>query len=160
MENLPTNSVDSDVSTNFLLSVIKSKLDDSNFVQEVKLDSHSIQVINLILDRCPNVIDGLDKHIKSIISDNVVNSADIPAIILLVRDVLNTNLSELKRVKVTRDQVIVFIKNIFIILIEADIIKTSSPESKQAILVLVDGCVKLLESKVNVQKVIRCKFFN
>jgi hypothetical protein len=147
----------SDISVNFLFTILKSKLADSKFVQDIKLDEHSVQIINLILSKCPNVINGLSAHIQTIVSDNVVNSSDIPTIILLVRDVLNTNVSELNRVKVTRNQVILFIKNIFTILIEADVIKT---ESKQTILLLIDLCVKLLESKVNVRKVIKCKFFN
>ena len=157
--DVSANSLVVDVSLNFLATLIKSKLADSNLIQEVKLDERSIQIINLVLEKCPNVIDGLNTNIKTIISDNVINSADIPAIILLVRDVLNTNVSELNRVKVTRDQVIVFVKNIFTILIQSDVIKTGSSESKQATLILIDLCVKLLESKINVQKVIKCRFF-
>ncbi len=163
MEDLSVNSVVlqvvADVSSNFLATLIKSRLGDSKFVQDVKLDERSVQIISLVLDKCPNVIDGLNTNIKSIISDNVINSGDIPAIILLIRDVLNTNVSELNRVRVTRDQVIGLIKNIFTILIESDIIKTGTPESKQATLALIDLCVKLLESKVNVQKVVKCKFW-
>ena len=97
-------------------------------------------------------------HIKKIVSDQVINSADIPEIILLVQDMLNSHVGEINKLKVTREQVITMIKNIFIILIESDVIKTSS-ESKLACLTLLDLSIKLLESKVNVQKVIRCKLF-
>jgi hypothetical protein len=62
-------------------------------------------------------------------------------------------------VRVTREQVIVLIKNIFTVLIESDVIKTGSADYKQATLVLIDLCVKLLESKVNIQKVVKCRFF-
>jgi len=155
--DLSVNVVDS--SLNFLVGILKSKLVDSKFIQDIKLDEHSVQVINLVLSKCPNVINGLSTHIQTIISDNVVNSSDIPAIILLMRDVLNTNVSELNRLRVTRDQVIILIKNIFTILIESDVIKTGSVESKQATLLLIDLCVKLLESKINVQKVLKCNFF-
>ncbi len=159
MEDLSVNSVVVDVSTNFLVTILKSKLADSNFIQEIKLDEHSIQVINLVLSKCPNVINGLSTHIQSIISDNVINSGDIPAILLLMRDVLNANVSDLNRIKVNREQVIMLIKNIFVILIESGTIKTGTVESKQATLALIDLCVKLLESKVNVQKVVKCRFF-
>jgi hypothetical protein len=157
--DVSVNPVVPDVSLNFLFTILKSKLDDSQFVQDVKLDEHSVKIINLVLSKCPNVINGLSTHIQTIISDNVINSSDIPAIILLMRDVLNTNVSELNRVRVTRDQVIVLIKNIFTVLIHADVIKTGSAESKLATLALIDLCVKLLESKVNVQKVVKCKFW-
>jgi hypothetical protein len=154
-----TNSPVSDSSLNFLFALLTSKISDSKFIQDIKLDENSIKVINLVLNKCPSVIEGLSSHIKTIISDNVINSSDIPTVILLLRDVLNTHVSELNRIKVTREQVIVLIKNIFTILIEDGVIKTGSPESKQATLALVDLCVKLLESKVNVQKVIKCRFF-
>jgi len=161
MSDLSVNSivVKVDSSVNFLFTILKSKLVDSKFIQEIKLDEQSVQVINLVLDKCPNVINGLGTHIQTIISDNVINSSDIPTIILLLRDVLNSNVSELNRVRVTREQVIVLIKNIFTVLIESDVIKTGSADYKQATLVLIDLCVKLLESKVNIQKVVKCRFF-
>ena len=79
--------------------------------------------------------------------------------LLLMTDVLNTNTSELNKLKLTRKQVINFVKDIFIILIQSNIIKTFSKENKDIIISLLDISIKLLEAKVNVKKVINCFSF-
>jgi hypothetical protein len=151
-----------DVSSNLIVytfvKLLQSKLSDTEFGIKVNLNADSLAVLNLVLSKCPQVIDSIGIHIKKIMSDKVINLSDIPEIILLVQDVLNTNVNELNKIKVTRGQVIQMIKNIFIILIESNEIKTT-PETKENCLILLDLSIKLLESKVNVQKVIKCRLF-
>ena len=141
-----------------LVTLLQSKLANAEFVIKTKINEDGLRVINLVLAKCPTSINSMGMHIKKIVSDQVINSKDIPEIILLVQEVLNTNVKELNKLKVTREEVIALVKNIFVILIESNEIKTT-PENKQTCLDLVDLSIKLLESKVNVQKVIRCKFF-
>ena len=143
----------------FLLAkLVLSNLSSPEFIIKTKLNEEHLRILNLVLSKCPQVINEMGTHVKKIVSDQVVNSADIPEIILLVQLVLNTHVGELNKLKVTREQIITFVKNIFVILIEADLIKTT-PESKQACLALLDLSIKLLESKVNVQKVVKCRLF-
>ena len=78
--------------------------------------------------------------------------------LLLMSEVLNTNTSELNKLKLTRKQVINFVKDVLIILIESQKIKINSTE-KVVVLSLLDISIKLLESKVNVKKVISCFSF-
>jgi len=141
-----------------LVTLLQSKLANAEFVIKTKINEDGLRVLNLVLSKCPTSINSMGMHIKKIVSDQVINSKDIPEIILLVQEVLNTNVKELNKLKVTREEVIALVKNIFVILIESNEIKTT-PENKQTCLDLVDLSIKLLESKVNVQKVIRCKFF-
>jgi hypothetical protein len=141
-----------------LVTLLQSKLANAEFVIKTKINEDGLRVLNLVLSKCPISINSMGMHIKKIVSDQVINSKDIPEIILLVQEVLNTNVKELNKLKVTREEVIALVKNIFVILIESNEIKTT-PETKQTCLDLVDLSIKLLESKVNVQKVIRCKFF-
>ena len=141
-----------------LVTLLQSKLANAEFVIKTKINEDGLRVLNLVLSKCPISINSMGMHIKKIVSDQVINSKDIPEIILLVQEVLNTNVKELNKLKVTREEVIALVKNIFVILIESNEIKTT-PENKQTCLDLVDLSIKLLESKVNVQKVIRCKFF-
>jgi hypothetical protein len=141
-----------------LVTLLQSKLANAEFVIKTKINEDGLRVLNLVLSKCPKSINSMGMHIKKIVSDQLINSKDIPEIILLVQEVLNTNVKELNKLKVTREEVITLVKNIFVILIESNEIKTT-PENKQTCLDLVDLSIKLLESKVNVQKVIRCKFF-
>ena len=165
-ENTSLNQIvvdTADISANpvefILVTLLQTKLSNPNFITEIKLDEQSLKIISLVINLCPDVINQMGVHIKKIVSDNVINSKDIPEILLLLSDVLNTNSTQLNKIKVTREQIINLIKNIFVILIESNTIKTGSDTDKQVCLALLDLSVKLLESKVNIQKVIRCKFF-
>jgi len=151
-----------DLSSNFIVDtfvkLLQSKLSNSEFAIKVNLHPDGLAVLNLVLSKCPEVINSMGTHVKKIMSDKVINSSDIPEIILLIQDVLNAHTNMLNKIKVTRGEVIQMVKNIFIILIESNEIKTSV-ETKQACLILLDLSIKLLESKVNVQKVIKCRLF-
>jgi len=141
-----------------LTSFITECIKDLSFNETCKLNSDSILVINLILSKYPKLLDDMSVHLKNIISDSVINNKDLPEMLLLMSDVLNTNTSELNKLKLTRKQVINFVKDVLIILIESQKIKTNSKE-KDVILSLLDISIKLLESKINVKKVVSCFSF-
>ena len=149
-----------DISLNefILTSFITNCIKDLSFNETCKLNSDSILVINLILSKYPKLLDDMSVHLKNIISDSVINNKDLPEMLLLMSEVLNTNTSELNKLKLTRKQVINFVKDVLIILIESKKIKINSTE-KEVVLSLLDVSIKLLESKVNVKKVVSCFSF-
>ena len=154
--NISTN----DISLNefILTSFITECIKDLSFNETCKLNNDSVLVINLILSKYPKLLDDMSVHLKNIINDSVINNKDIPDILLLMSEVLNTNTSELNKLKLTRKQVINFVKDVLIILIESQKIKINSTE-KVVVLSLLDVSIKLLESKVNVKKVVSCFSF-
>jgi len=149
LNNLSTNEFNL---TKFMTNCVK----DLTFGETYKLDSDSVMVIYLILSKYPKLLDDMSVHLKNIINDSVINNKDIPDMLLLMSEVLNTNTSELNKLKLTRKQVINFVKDVLIILIESQKIKTVQ---KEIVLSLLDVSIKLLESKVNVKKVISCFSF-
>jgi hypothetical protein len=154
-----SNNIDNSFNVTLdLTSLIMQKITNSDFNKTIKLNKDSTDVIQLILTKYPKLLDNMGVHIKRIISDNIINSKDIPEILLLLSDALNLNVSELNKLKLTRSQVINFVKDVFIILIQSDIIKTGSDENKNLCLNLLDISIKLLETKINVKKVITCSF--
>jgi hypothetical protein len=140
--------------TKFMTNCVK----DSTFSEIYKLDNDSVMVIYLILSKYPKLLDDMSVHLKNIINDSVINNKDLPEMLLLMSEVLNTNTSELNKLKLTRKQVINFVKDVLIILIESKKIKINSTE-KDFVLSLLDVSIKLLESKVNVKKVVSCFSF-
>ena len=140
--------------TKFMTNCVR----DLTFGETYKLDSDSVMVIYLILSKYPKLLDDMSVHLKNIINDSVINNKDLPEMLLLMSDVLNTNTSELNKLKLTRKQVINFVKDVLIILIESKKIKINSTE-KEIVLSLLDVSIKLLESKVNVKKVVSCFSF-
>jgi hypothetical protein len=140
--------------TKFMTNCVK----DLTFSEIYKLDNDSVMVIYLILSKYPKLLDDMSVHLKNIINDSVINNKDLPEMLLLMSEVLNTNTSELNKLKLTRKQVINFVKDVLIILIESKKIKINSTE-KDIVLSLLDVSIKLLESKVNVKKVASCFSF-
>ena len=141
-----------------MTTFIIEKVKNINFNERIKLNKESVDVLQIIISRYPKILNDMSCHIKHIISDNIINSKDIPEILLLFSDLFNTNVSQFNKLKITRSQVIHFIKNIFIILIDSNIIKTGSDENKNICLSLLDISIKLLETKINVKKMITCSF--
>jgi hypothetical protein len=156
---MSTNNLSiNDISLNefILTTFITECIKDLSFNETCKLNNDSILVINLILLKYPKLLNDMSIHLKNIISDSVINNKDLPEMLLLMSDVLNTNTSELNKLKLNRKQVINFVKDILIILIESHKIKTVK---KEIVLSLLDVSIKLLESKVNVKKVVSCFSF-
>jgi hypothetical protein len=151
LNNLSTNEFNL---TKFMTNCIK----DLTFGETYNLNSDSVMVIYLILSKYPKLLDDMNVHLKNIISDSVINNKDLPEMLLLMSEVLNTNTSELNKLKLTRKQVINFVKDVLIILIESKKIKINSTE-KDVVLSLLDISIKLLESKINVKKVVSCFSF-
>ena len=158
---MSTNNLSiNDISLNefILTTFITECIKDLSFNETYKLDNDSVLVINLILLKYPKLLNDMSVHLKNIINDNTINNKDLPEMLLLMSDVLNTNTSELNKLKLTRKQVINFVKDVLIILIESQKIKINSTE-KVVVLSLLDISIKLLESKVNVKKVVSCFSF-
>jgi hypothetical protein len=155
-----SNNVVSDLSnnvvstlSNLVFDLIKEKIGDKEFIQKIKLNEESIKVINLILGSNTTIFNDLSKHIKDVISDKVIDINDIPSIILIIKDIVNINTKQINKLKLTREQVITFIKNVLFILIESETIKV---KDKQTVEQLIDLSVQLLSTKINVQRVVRC----
>jgi hypothetical protein len=82
--------------------------------------------------------------------DGVLDVADLPSVILLVKDVLNLNLDTIKSgVKnLTVQDSIQFIKDLLLILIEEEYIIVND---KKTVEKLIDACVELLRSTINLK---------
>jgi|SaaInlStandDraft_5_1057022.scaffolds.fasta_scaffold38633_2 hypothetical protein len=123
----------------------------------ITLDKKTVNILTLVLNSCPAVIDDLNHHIIKIISDNVIDSKDLPQFILMFKDVINVNMKDLKKIKVSRSDVIILIESIINILIDTNVIKTG--EKKDEIKALLSLSVQILDSSVNLSDNINCSRF-
>lgn len=146
------NSVESDLS-NFIFDLIKEKIDSKEFTEKIKLNEESIKVINLILKSNTTIFKDLSSHIKNVIADKVIDVNDVPSIILIIKDIINVNTKQINKLKLTREQIILFMKNVLLILIETETIKV---KNKETVTQLIELSVQLLSTKVNVQRVVKC----
>ena len=155
--DLSNNLVHTDLSNNIVVNVvfdlIKNKVSDKIFTQKLNLDDNSIKVINMILQSNTTILNDLNKHIASVIADKTLDVNDVPTLILMIKDMVNSNVPQINKLKLTREQIITFIKNVLFILIETDTIKV---KDKQSVEQLIELSIQLLSTKVNVKKVVKC----
>ena len=140
-----------------LISIIEKILKDNNLIIKLQLSEDSINIINTILKNHPNILNNISDDICKIINDKIIDIYDIPEIILLIKDSINLY-SSLNDLKLTKEQIINFIKNIVILIIESDEIKINE-DNKNLIINLINMSVKLLESEINFKKTLFCKCF-
>ena len=98
------------------------------------------------------------KDIKKITEDKAITLNDIPEIILLCKDIFNLY-SESNKIKLTKIEIIEFIKNIVLfILFKSDLVKINDSD-KELIINLINLSIKLLETKINLRKTCVLKFW-
>jgi len=137
------------------INELKSKL-------SFNLDKRMIEVIKLLLDKSPDALKEVSKSITDIMADGVLNSEDIPKIVLLVSKLNKTNVKELFAInKYKLEDLINFIKFIVHFIISLDEIKV---ENKEKVLEVLDVSLLLLETTLEIPQVAEiftgcCGFF-
>ena len=134
--------------TTILNQLLAKITNNKDFLLSINLTETEINIINLILSNHPELLNNICNDISDIVKDKVINMNDIPRIILLLKNVINLY-STTKNLKIKKNDIIDFIKNILIILINSDIIKIDS-EDKVLINNLIILSVQLLETNVNI----------
>lgn len=142
-------------STLILSDLLKTLIKDTDLINKIQIDTNILSIINMIIQNHPEVLNNISNDISIIISDGNINMADIPQIILLIKDSYNL-VGSAKNLKITKKNIIDFIKYTMIILIESNFIKC---DNKDLIISLINLSINLLESEVNLDKKIICKCF-
>lgn len=141
--------------TLILSDLLKTLIKDTDLISKIQLDSNTLSIINMIIQNHPEVLNNVSNDISIIIADKNINMADIPQIILLIKDSYNL-IGSAKDLKLSKKNIIDFIKYTMIILIESNFIKC---DNKDLIVSLINLSINLLESEVNLDKKINCKCF-
>jgi hypothetical protein len=133
-----------------LIKILSSEESVNNLKASIKISDKSIEFVRLMVNNSPEVFKTIEKDINAIMVDGVLDIADLPSVILLVKDVLNLNLDTIKSgVKgLTVQDSIQFIKDLLLILIEEDYILVND---KKTIEKLIDSCIELLSSTINLK---------
>jgi hypothetical protein len=103
-----------------------------------------------MVNNSPEIFKIIEKDINAIITDGILDTEDLPLVVLLVKDVLNLNLSSINSsIKgLTVQDSIQFIKDLLIILIKEDYIIVRDEKKVKK---LIDNCIDLLSSTINVK---------
>ena len=117
---------------------------------DLKLEPKHIHLIQKITELLPTIFDDLSDSISKIYEDKVLDSKDIPSLVILMKNSYKKCIDskELnKQIKgITLEDSIDFIKNVLLILIELGHLKI---ENKDDVILMIDMCVDLLTSSVD-----------
>jgi len=134
-----------------LMSILAdgTKLDELSM--KLKLTKENISFMQDICNLSPELLSDIDDAIVSIVSDNVIDSKDVPQLVVLIKNVYKkfTDSKKLKNIKnITLEDSILFIKNLILILIEYDHIKVKDRDS---VVLIIDLCIDLLTTSIDMK---------
>ena len=125
----------------------------------LNVDQKGIDFISMLLYKSPETLNSISEKISEVLQDGVLNTDDVPILINLKKDIMNMDRNKISISMLSIDNVIVFIKTIFEILIIKDHIKV---ENKDKIFQLMDISFLLLttslDTKVNLVDCIKRLF--
>lgn len=139
-----------EILTNLLLE--ESKLNEVKL--KLNLDNEYLDLLRKISDMFPVLFQEIDESISEIVSDKVIDSNDVPRLMVLIKNVYK-KFSDSKKLnsikKITIEDSINFIKNLLLILIELEHIKV---KDKENVILIIDLCIDLLTSSIDVSSTI------
>jgi len=132
-----------------LIQIVETKIADAGFVFHLGLSTNEVYIIQLLLTQQPALFGDIGKQLSVIVKDGNVDPVDIPNIVLLIKDIINLKNSSMRNLNITTKDLIDFIENILIILLESGIIKTTDTMLYENIL---KSSVALLESSIQLNQ--------
>ena len=118
----------------------------------LKLDPSFLDLLKKINELLPELLGDIDTSISEIVKDKVIDSKDVPRLIVLIKDVYKkfTDSKKLKVIdNITLEDSINFIKNLLLMLIELEHIKVNDKEN---VLLIIDLCVDLLTASIDIKE--------
>lgn len=141
-----------------ITKIVVDMLDDDVKLASLNIDNDLVETAKKIIQKYPKGVSRMQKHIHNILHDSVIDIKDVPHMVLIVKDFINHDSQEFKNLKISKQEVIDFIRVVLVILIESNVIKIS-PENKVTILATLDTCIILLESSLNLSETLTLNSF-
>lgn len=137
-----------------LTSLLADLLIDKSKLEKIKidlnLDGKFVELLKSINLLFPNLFTEMDESLKDIVSDKVIDSKDVPKLIVLIKNVYKkfNDSKEFKKINnISVGDSINFIKNLLLLLIELEYIKV---DDKDSVVLIIDLCIDLLTTSVDV----------
>ena len=138
----PTPALDLvEVFTSFL--IIPNEI---NKLLELKVDQRGIDFILMLLDKSPDTLRHISSQLHTVLQDGVLNTDDVPVLINMVKDVMNTDRNKIAFNMLSVENVLVFIKTVLELLIIKNYVKVIN---KEKIFTLMDVSFTLLTTSLD-----------
>ena len=127
-----------------LLPEMRRRLSNPEFIDKKKINMNSVKVIEKIMDKNAHLLEEVESEItKIVVRNNSIDVHDIPAIVLIIKDILNVNMNDLRTIQMTMKDLLKFIEVMLFSMIETHMIPIKNTEMYE---VMIHQCVLLLES--------------
>jgi hypothetical protein len=120
-----------------------------------KASPKSIDTMNILLKNELEMLKAMDANLISIMKDGKLDMADIPDIILLMKHTSNLFSPKLKTLKVNRRDLIIFIREVLIMVVSSDLLEI---KNREVYVKMIHSGTDLLEATVDLDDTIRCNF--
>jgi hypothetical protein len=143
-----TNNNNNDL-LNMMYTFVNNHLQIDNIKTKIGITDKSIKIINVFLKICPDIFTQIETNINQILIDDIIDIHDIPIIIVMIKDIYNINYKTLGKnvtqITFTQEELIIFIQDIILIMIEFEYILVSN---KQKTINMVKSSINLLSSSL------------
>lgn len=117
-----------------------------NKLLELKVDQRGIDFILMLLDKSPDTLRHISSQLHTVLQDGVLNTDDVPVLINMVKDVMNTDRNKIAFNMLSVENVLVFIKTVLELLIIKNYVKVIN---KEKIFTLMDVSFTLLTTSLD-----------
>ena len=123
--------------------------------------SETSVIMNTLLANQLEMLKKMDENVKNIMKDGKLDAGDIPEIILLMKNTSNLYSPELKKIKVSRGDMIIFIREVLLLIVSNEHIEIKNKDLSVKLIhsgtTLLSSTIEL-EETVNMKKWFRCCF--
>jgi hypothetical protein len=110
-----------------LIDLIKEKIMGKDNDISFTINEKVIQIINIVIDKCPESLNKITDNIKDILSDGVLDQKDIPKILVLITNLYNTDFkSVMNNISIDTNDVVEFLKTIIKLTVEFDLVTVNN----------------------------------
>lgn len=125
---------------------VKEQVDE---LVQLKIDERGLELIKTIVNTLPETFNSISEKINEIVKDEVLNIDDVPILVNLIKDVVNSDIKKLKQILPTVEDALLFLKTILEILINKDYVKV---EDKEKVFKMIDVSFLLLSTSIDIKE--------
>lgn len=118
--------------------------------------SQSIETMNTLLLNELEMLKAMDKNITSIMKNGKLDVGDIPELILLMKHTANLYSPKLKTLKISRGDLILFIREILVMVVSNELLDITN---RELYIKLIHSGTDLLSATVELDETVRCGRF-
>lgn len=123
-------------------------------VSQTGVAPKTMEIMNTLLIHQLDMLKKMDENLSSIMKNGKLDVGDIPDIILLFKHTLNLYSPQLKYLKISRGDMILFIREILILIVSNELLEI---KNKDLYVKLIQSGTDLLSSTVDLDETVNCK---